>query len=93
MTLTTEQIATPGHELYGSHLSQQVIDQMIAPKDESRDLVMNWIATEGMLDYASVSPRLDAVIVEAPIRQIEKLLKAEYEQFGKDFSPELQPLS
>jgi tripeptidyl-peptidase-1 len=77
------QIATPGHELYGQHLSQHVIDAMIAPKDESKTLVMNWLSSEGLSKYASLSPRSDNVIVEASISTIEKLLKAEYKAFSK----------
>jgi tripeptidyl-peptidase I len=55
---------------------------MIAPKDESSDLVMQWIRTEGLGEYATISPRLDAVVVEASISQIEKLLNADYTPFG-----------
>lgn len=76
------QIATPGHELYGQFLSQEVINSMIAPKDESRDLVMEWLASEGMSDVASLSAQSDSVIVEASLTQVEKLLNAEYSAFG-----------
>jgi tripeptidyl-peptidase-1 len=69
--------------LYGAHLGQEVIDSMIAPKDESRDLVMQWLNGEGLGEYASMSPRTDSVIVQASISRIEKLLKAEYSAFGK----------
>jgi tripeptidyl-peptidase-1 len=78
-----QQIATPGHELYGKHLAQHVIDAIVAPKDESGDLVMQWIAAEGLGSHATISPRLDSVIVEASISQIEKLLNAEYTPFGE----------
>ena len=76
------QIATPGHALYGNHMSQHVIDAMIAPKDESKDLVMQWLESEGMSGEASLSPRLDAVVIETTVDKIEKLLKAEYSVFG-----------
>ncbi|TVY12966.1 Tripeptidyl-peptidase sed3 [Lachnellula arida] len=74
-------IATPGHDLYGSHLSQHVIDAMIAPKDESKDLVMQWLESEGMSDEASLSPRLDSVLIQTTVDKVEKLLKAEYSAF------------
>ncbi|TVY51388.1 Tripeptidyl-peptidase sed3 [Lachnellula cervina] len=74
-------IATPGHDLYGSHLSQHVIDAMIAPKDESKDLVMQWLESEGMSDEASLSPRLDSVLIQTTVDKIEKLLNAEYSAF------------
>jgi tripeptidyl-peptidase-1 len=60
---------------------------MIAPKDESRDLVMNWLDSKGLSQHASLSARSDSVIVEASISQVEKLLSAEYSAFGK--SPSL----
>jgi tripeptidyl-peptidase I len=56
---------------------------MVAPKDESSDLVMQWIAAEGLGSHATISPRLDSVIVEASISQIENLLNTEYTPFGE----------
>ncbi|KAH7311834.1 peptidase S8/S53 domain-containing protein [Rhexocercosporidium sp. MPI-PUGE-AT-0058] len=74
-------IATPGNQLYGSHLSQNVIDDMIAPKSDSSKLVLNWLDAEGLSNHASLSGRSDAIIVDASITQIEKLLKATYMPF------------
>ncbi|KAE9364154.1 subtilisin-like protein [Stipitochalara longipes BDJ] len=74
-------IATPGHPLYGAHLSQEVINNFIAPKDESRDLVMQWLDREGLGKNSSISPRQDSIIVQASVSQIEKLLNAEYSPF------------
>ncbi|TAQ83531.1 hypothetical protein B7494_g8146 [Chlorociboria aeruginascens] len=74
-------IATPGDELYGSHLEQHVINSMIAPKEESSDLVMEWLENAGLNNHAYLSPRSDSVIVEASIAQVEKLLSAEYNVF------------
>lgn len=56
---------------------------MVAPKDESSEAVMQWIESAGLGDYATISPRLDSVVVEASVSQIEKLLNAEYTPFGK----------
>ncbi|KAK0105521.1 hypothetical protein ONS95_004118 [Cadophora gregata] len=75
------QIATPGHELYGSHLTQQAIDDMIAPKEDSSRLVMEWLETEGLSSHASLSRRSDAIIVDASVSKIETLLKANYMPF------------
>lgn len=81
-------IATPGDELYGGHVAQHVIDSMIAPKDESRDLVMQWLESEGLSNHAELSPRSDSVIVTASIAQVEILLNAEYSQFVRSGSGE-----
>ncbi|ESZ90445.1 hypothetical protein SBOR_9165 [Sclerotinia borealis F-4128] len=74
-------IATPGHALYGRHMDQTVINSMIAPKSQSRDLVLQWLATAGLTNQTSVSARGDSVIVEASISQVEELLQAEYSAY------------
>nr|QFF92610.1 sedolisin isoform 2 [Botrytis fabae] len=74
-------IATPGHALYGRHLDQTVINSMIAPKTQSRDLVLQWLSTAGLANQTSVSARGDSVIVDASISQIEELLQAEYNAY------------
>jgi tripeptidyl-peptidase I len=56
---------------------------MIAPKDESRDLVLNWVEEAGLGRYASSYPSSDSVVLEASISQIEKLINAEYSSFGE----------
>ena len=69
--------------MYGSHLEQKVIDAMIAPKDESRSLVLQWLDSEGLSEYAKMSPREDSIVVQASVTQIEKLLSADYGAFGE----------
>lgn len=65
---------------------------MIAPKDESSELVLKWLASEGLRGHASISPRSDAVIVDASVAEIEKLLNAEYTAFSKTFLVSHEPL-
>jgi hypothetical protein len=64
---------------------------MIAPKDDSRELVMKWLNSEGLGERASLSPRADSIIVQASVSQIEKLLNAEYAPFGKPLSQRALP--
>ncbi|KAI0178003.1 peptidase S8/S53 domain-containing protein [Pestalotiopsis sp. NC0098] len=78
---TALNIATPGHELYGKHLSQAEIDAMIAPTDESKSLVLDWLSHQGLADKSVVSSRGNAVTVTASIEEIEKLLEADYETY------------
>jgi hypothetical protein len=56
---------------------------MIAPKGESRDLVLSWVEEAGLSRYASSYPSSDSVVLEASISQIEKLINAEYSSFGE----------
>ncbi|CAL3971136.1 unnamed protein product [Diplocarpon coronariae] len=74
-------IATPGFDIYGGHMSQDDIDEMIGPKDESMELVLEWLATEGLDEHASASPRSDAIILTASVAQVERILDAEYSEF------------
>lgn len=74
-------IATPGHEKYGQHMDLRAIDAIIAPKDESGDLVMGWLDAAGLREKAEYSSRGDSIIIEASIAQVEKLLGAEYDVF------------
>ena len=52
---------------------------------DERELVEQWLKSEGLSEHSTVSPRADSVIVEASVAQIEKLLNADYEAFGKVF--------
>jgi tripeptidyl-peptidase-1 len=72
--------------MYGAHLSQKAIDAIIAPKKESRDLVLQWLEKEGLSEHAMISSREDFIIVEASVAKIEKLLQAEYSTFGNSHS-------
>lgn len=76
-------IATPGHSMYGGHMSQKEIDGIIAPKDESGAMVMEWLENMGLRSHAYFSKRGDSVIVEAPVAQIERLLDAEYSTYSE----------
>lgn len=83
---TALNIATPGHSSYGGHMSQKAIDGIIAPKDESGSMVMEWLENEGLASFAKYSNRGDSVIVEASVAQIQTLLNAEYSAFC-EYSP------
>lgn len=76
-------IATPGHSQYGGHMSQKMIDAVIAPKDESGAMVMEWLASQGLQNHATFSKRGDSIIIETSVSQIEKLLGAEYNVFSE----------
>lgn len=80
-------IATPGHSQYGEHMSQHHIDAIIAPKDESGSMVMEWLETMGLRSHALYSKRGDSIIIEASVSQIERLLDAEYSAFCEYSSP------
>lgn len=55
---------------------------MIAPKQESSDLVKQWLASDVSSPEAKITTKGDYVTIEANVRTIEKLLNAEYNVFG-----------
>jgi tripeptidyl-peptidase-1 len=55
---------------------------MIAPKQESVDLVKEWLANEVSSSNAEVTVKGDYVTIQASVNVVEKLLKAEYSTFG-----------
>lgn len=62
-------------------MSQKDIDAIIAPRDESGDMVMSWLESAGLRSHASYSPRGDSIIIEASVSQVERLLDAKYEPY------------
>lgn len=62
-------------------MSQEAIDDIIAPRDESGNMVMDWLESAGLGGNATYSARGDSVIVETNIAQAEKLLNAEYSAY------------
>ena len=79
---TNEQIATPGHAQYGNHLDHETILAMVAPKQESSDLVKQWLTKEISSPEAKITTKGDYVTIQASVKTIEKLLNAEYSVFG-----------
>ena len=55
---------------------------MIAPRQDSIDLVMQWLTSEMSSREAKVTMKGDYVTIQAKVKTIEKLLNAEYSVFG-----------
>jgi tripeptidyl-peptidase-1 len=63
-------------------MSHEEILAMVAPAEESADLVMKWLQTELSGLGNKVSQEGDYITVEASVKEIEQLLDAEYDVFG-----------
>ncbi|KAF2728339.1 tripeptidyl-peptidase 1 precursor, partial [Polyplosphaeria fusca] len=74
-------IATPGHAEYGNHLDHETVLAMVAPKQESVDLVTSWLESKISSSKAKIAVQGDYVTVDASVRSVEKLLDAEYSIF------------
>jgi hypothetical protein len=55
---------------------------MVAPKQESSDLVMQWLTSDVSSPEAKITTKGDYVTIHASVKTIEKLLNAEYSIFG-----------
>jgi hypothetical protein len=55
---------------------------MVAPKQESVDLVQDWLKTQTTSYDAEITVQGDYVTVQASVNTVERLLNAEYSTFG-----------
>lgn len=62
-------------------MPQKAIDDLIAPRAEAGNLVMDWLESAGLGGNATYSARGDSVIVSTSIARAERLLNAEYNAY------------
>ncbi|KAH8658083.1 peptidase S8/S53 domain-containing protein [Xylariales sp. PMI_506] len=74
-------IATPSHALYGQFMTREDIDAIIAPSQESHDLVMDWLVSEGLGEVSSLNSRGNVILVNTTISKAESLLNADYKSY------------
>ncbi|KAI1320865.1 peptidase S8/S53 domain-containing protein [Xylariaceae sp. FL0255] len=74
-------IATPGHEQYGKHLTLKQIDAIVGPKQESKDLLFQWLGNHSLANSAALNARGNQVKVKTTIAQAEALLGASYNSY------------
>ncbi|KAF5363394.1 hypothetical protein D9756_000249 [Leucocoprinus leucothites] len=73
------EISDPFHSRYGQHLSKAEVEALVTPKEESLDLVDEWLASFGLgEDDFSRSSAKDWVVVKVPISVAEKMLNTKY---------------
>ncbi|KAJ3537720.1 hypothetical protein NM688_g6636 [Phlebia brevispora] len=73
------EVSDPFHERYGQHLTQDEVYDLIAPHDESIDMVDEWLGTYGLFEeHFNRSPGRDWVKVKVPISVAEEMLDTEY---------------
>lgn len=74
------EVSDPKHSRYGQHLTTEEINEMVAPTQESVELVRAWLAEHGITDLAH-SPSKDWVHIMVPIEKVEQLLQTSYSKF------------
>lgn len=73
------EISDPFHARYGAYLSKEDVEALVAPHDDSVQLVEEWLASHGLAgDALSRSPANDWITVKVPVSLAETMLKTEY---------------
>ncbi|KAK5114630.1 hypothetical protein LTR62_002203 [Meristemomyces frigidus] len=70
------EVSDPTHPRYGQHLSAADVHALIAPSDETVQLVKDWLAEHDL--SATLSPAKDWLHVSLPVSRVEELLDTEY---------------
>ena len=69
------EVSDPHHKRYGKHLSKEEVEALVAPHQESVELVNEWLSTFGIDEDSLVrSPARDWVTVRVPVGLVEKML-------------------
>lgn len=69
------EISDPDHDRYGAHLSKEEVHELLAPPQESVELVSEWLASHGIVEGDLVrSPAKDWVTIRVPVSLAEKML-------------------
>ncbi|KIK67673.1 hypothetical protein GYMLUDRAFT_787891 [Collybiopsis luxurians FD-317 M1] len=73
------EISDPDHRRYGQHLSKAEVEALIAPLEQSVQLVDEWLQSHGInSDAISRTPAQDWAIVQVPLSQAEQMLDTIY---------------
>ncbi|KAF8239071.1 subtilisin-like protein [Tricholoma matsutake] len=73
------EVSDPDHERYGAHLSKDEVEALVAPHQESVDLVNEWLQSYGIGENDVVrSPAKDWVTLKIPVILVEKMLDTKY---------------
>jgi tripeptidyl-peptidase-1 len=72
------QVSDPRHARYGQHLSSAEVDNIIAPSDDTVDLVRSWLRQNNVTDFI-FNPAKDWIAIPSiSICDVEKLLQTKY---------------
>jgi tripeptidyl-peptidase-1 len=72
-------ISTPGHELYGQHMSREQIKLMLQPTDDTVSKLLAWLEANNLRERATVDA--DWVNVAITVEEAENLLQTRYSYY------------
>ncbi|KAJ0165367.1 Tripeptidyl-peptidase sed3 [Colletotrichum tanaceti] len=74
-------VSTPGHELYGKHLSRVEAQSLLKPDSEALDAVVSWLAEHGNADAAAIRIDDHWIRLRTTVRDANALLDADFAWF------------
>ncbi|TID01666.1 Tripeptidyl-peptidase sed2 [Colletotrichum higginsianum] len=74
-------VSTPGHELYGKHLSQIEAQLLLNPDSEALDAVVSWLVEHGNADAAAINIDDHWIRLKTTVRDANMLLDADFAWF------------
>ncbi|KAG6891683.1 hypothetical protein C0992_010086 [Termitomyces sp. T32_za158] len=79
------EVSDPYHPRYGSYLSKEEVDALVAPHQASIDAVNDWLGSHGIQDSdVNRSPAGDWVTIMLPVHLVEKMLDTKYHVWKHD---------
>ncbi|KAK5691840.1 hypothetical protein LTR97_011011 [Elasticomyces elasticus] len=74
------EVSDPSHSRYGQHLSAAEVHDLIAPSEDTIELVSAWLRDHGVHSM-HLSPAKDWIHVSVPVGKAEELLETTYSHF------------
>ncbi|KAF2466926.1 subtilisin-like protein [Lindgomyces ingoldianus] len=72
------EISDPDHSHYGQYLSLDEVNELVKPKDESLELVQEWLHQHVDPKNINYSPARDFLTFILPVAKVERLLETKY---------------
>lgn len=74
------EISTPNHPRYGQHLKREQLKELIKPRAESTDAVLNWLKTSGV-PSSDVVDDGEWINFVAPVSTAEKMMDTTFKTY------------
>ncbi|KAH7311332.1 tripeptidyl-peptidase 1 precursor [Stachybotrys elegans] len=74
------EVSHPDHPSYGKHLTQDDVNELVKPDEETLELVLEWLREHDIVP-ASYSSAKDWIMVSLPVSKVERLLDTKYHIF------------
>ncbi|THY65380.1 subtilisin-like protein [Aureobasidium pullulans] len=75
------EVSDPSHARYGQYLSAAEIRSIVAPSEQSIDMVQSWLSDHGIHNTTLTSTG-DWINVRLPVRKVETILNTTYSMYG-----------